>query len=62
MRIPETNSNFGFNLSLWDRIFAHFRSEPEEGQLGLTIGIEKFRDPDELRIDRMLTQPFRNEG
>lgn len=55
----ETNSNFGFNLSLWDRLFGTYRAEPAAGQLGMTIGIEQFRDPAEQRLDRMLTQPFR---
>lgn len=55
----ETNSNFGFNLSLWDRLFGTYRAEPAAGQVGMTIGIEQFRDPAEQRLDRMLTQPFR---
>ncbi len=55
----ETNSNFGFNLSLWDRLFGTYRAEPAAGQVGMTIGIEQFRDPTEQRLDRMLTQPFR---
>jgi len=55
----ETDSNFGFNLSLWDRLFGTYRREPAAGQLGMTIGIDAFREPRELRLDRMLTQPFR---
>jgi hypothetical protein len=27
----------------------------------MTIGIEQFRDPRELRLDRMLVQPFRDD-
>ena len=55
----ETDSNFGFNLSVWDRVFGTYRARPEAGQLEMTIGIPKFRDASELRLDRMLTQPFR---
>src|SRR5712692_7841410 len=55
----ETNSNFGFNLPWWDRLFGTYRHEPSAGQEGMTIGIEQFRDPRELRLDRMLFQPFR---
>lgn len=55
----ETNSNFGFNLPWWDRLFGTYRAEPAAGQLGMTIGIEQFRDVSEQRLDRMLTQPFR---
>lgn len=57
----ETDSNYGFNLSIWDRIFGTYREEPEAGQEGMTIGIELFRDPAELRLDRMLLQPLRED-
>jgi sterol desaturase/sphingolipid hydroxylase (fatty acid hydroxylase superfamily) len=57
----ETDSNFGFNLPWWDRLFGTYRAEPEAGHTAMTIGIPAFRDPGELRIDRMLTQPFRND-
>ena len=58
----ETDSNFGFNLPWWDRLFGTYRAQPEAGHTGMTIGIPAFRDPGELRIDRMLTQPFRNDS
>jgi sterol desaturase/sphingolipid hydroxylase (fatty acid hydroxylase superfamily) len=57
----ETDSNFGFNLPWWDRLFGTYRAQPEAGHAGMTIGIPAFRDPAELRIDRLLTQPFRND-
>ncbi len=57
----ETNSNFGFNLPWWDRMFGTYRAQPQAGHQGMTIGIEQFRDPRELRLDRMLTQPFRDD-
>lgn len=59
--VHETNSNFGFNLPWWDWLFGTYRAEPAAGQEGMIIGIEQFREADELRLDRMLTQPFRNE-
>jgi sterol desaturase/sphingolipid hydroxylase (fatty acid hydroxylase superfamily) len=55
----ETNSNFGFNLPWWDRLFGTYRDQPVAGHTGMTVGIEQFRDPGELRLDRMLLQPFR---
>src|SRR6185369_7583676 len=55
----ETNSNFGFNLPWWDRLFGTYRAQPAAGHEGMTIGIAQFRDPSELRLDRMLLQPFR---
>ncbi len=55
----ETDSNFGFNLSVWDRIFGTYRAQPEEGHLGMTIGLPIYRDEIENRLDRLITQPFR---
>jgi sterol desaturase/sphingolipid hydroxylase (fatty acid hydroxylase superfamily) len=54
----ETDSNFGFNLPWWDRLFRTYRPQPEAGHEAMTLGIEQFRDPRDLRLDRMLTQPF----
>jgi sterol desaturase/sphingolipid hydroxylase (fatty acid hydroxylase superfamily) len=55
----ETDSNFGFNLPWWDRLFRTYQAQPEAGHEGMTVGIEQFRDPGELRLDRMLLQPLR---
>jgi len=57
----ETDSNFGFTVSWWDRLFGTYRPQPAAGQDAMTIGIPLFRDPSDLRLDRMLLQPFRRE-
>ena len=57
----ETNSNFGFNLPWWDRLFGTYRAQPAAGHEAMTIGIEQFRDARELGLDRMLLQPFRGD-
>jgi sterol desaturase/sphingolipid hydroxylase (fatty acid hydroxylase superfamily) len=57
----ETDSNFGFNFPWWDRIFGSYRPQPEAGHETMTLGLEEFRDGKELRLDRMLTQPFRED-
>jgi len=54
----ETNSNFGFNSPWWDRLLGTYRAEPRAGHLGMTIEINQFRDIQDLRLDRMLVQPF----
>lgn len=59
VRSVETNSNFGFNLPWWDRLFGTYRAQPEDGHGNMTIGVPQFRDVSEQRLDRMLTQPFR---
>ncbi len=58
----ETNSNFGFNLPWWDRLFGTYRAQPAAGHEDMTIGIEQFRDSRELGLDRMLLQPFRGNA
>lgn len=58
----ETNSNFGFNLPWWDRLFGTYRAQPVAGHENMTIGIEQFRDSRELGLDRMLVQPFRQDA
>jgi sterol desaturase/sphingolipid hydroxylase (fatty acid hydroxylase superfamily) len=55
----ETNSNFGFNLPWWDRLFGTYRPQPVAGHEAMTLGVAAFRDPSELRLDRMLLQPLR---
>jgi sterol desaturase/sphingolipid hydroxylase (fatty acid hydroxylase superfamily) len=58
----ETNSNFGFNLPWWDRLFGTYRAQPRAGHDAMTIGIHGHRDPREVaRLDGMLLLPFRGE-
>lgn len=55
----ETNSNFGFNLPWWDRLFGTYRAQPIAGHRAMTIGVDAFRARDDLRLDRLLVQPLR---
>lgn len=57
----ETHSNFGFFLSIWDRIFSTYRDQPQSGHDNVKIGIPAFQTAQEQRIDKMLSQPFRSE-
>ena len=55
----EANSNFGFNLPWWDRIFATYRDQPRAGHKQMLIGIKSYRDPGQVdRIVGMLVLPF----
>ncbi len=56
--IRETNSNFGFNLSVWDRLFGTYRDQPARGHDGMTIGLARFRDSRRLTLTRLLALPF----
>jgi sterol desaturase/sphingolipid hydroxylase (fatty acid hydroxylase superfamily) len=55
----EFNMNFGFNLSLWDRLFGTYKAQPDQGHEGMTIGLNQFRGPTEHHLHNMLSQPFR---
>ena len=56
---PLVNSNFGFNLPWWDRIFGTYVAQPPEGHLEMEIGLEEFRDPKQVdRLPGMLLFPF----
>lgn len=58
----ETDSNFGFNLPLWDRLFGTYRAQPRAGHPAMTIGIPDFRDPGQCsRLPGMLALPFRGD-
>jgi len=55
----EANSNFGFNLSIWDRIFGTYIAQPRAGHEGMTIGIHKYREPKQVSwLPGMLALPF----
>jgi sterol desaturase/sphingolipid hydroxylase (fatty acid hydroxylase superfamily) len=54
----ETNSNFGFNLTWWDRLLGTYREQPRFGHEEMTIGLRQFRDRDRLGLGRMLVLPI----
>lgn len=57
--IDETNSNFGFNLSCWDRVFGTYRDQPRSGHRGMKIGIPQFHQPRQISwLPGILMMPF----
>ncbi|WP_370453458.1 sterol desaturase family protein, partial [Hyphomonas sp. GM-8P] len=40
----EHDTNFGFCLSLWDRIFGTYTSEPQDGHIDMKIGLSDQQD------------------
>ena len=55
----ETDSNFGFNLPWWDRLFGTYRAQPQEGHDGMTIGLRSYQDDQPQQLGWMLIMPFR---
>ena len=56
--IHETNSNYGFNLPWWDRLFGTYKDQPDKGHTDMIIGLSQFRDPRKLTLPRLLILPF----
>jgi sterol desaturase/sphingolipid hydroxylase (fatty acid hydroxylase superfamily) len=56
-RVIETNSNFGFSVSWWDRLCGTYRAQPMLGQVGMDIGLSEYRTP--LHLGQLLLLPFR---
>ncbi|MEX2496293.1 MAG: sterol desaturase family protein [Woeseia sp.] len=58
----ETDSNFSFHLSVWDRLFHSYRRDPRDGHLHMTIGLDEFRDDREQTLIALLLNPFRSHS
>jgi len=56
--IRETNSNYGFNLPWWDRLFGTYCHQPAKGHADMTIGLTQFRDSGKLTLPWLLILPF----
>jgi len=55
----ETNSNYGFNFSFWDRLFATYIEQPEAGHDKMRIGLQDYDGPKTSRLGWALILPFR---
>jgi len=56
--IRETNSNFGFNLPWWDRLFGTYRPQPAAGHEKMTIGLSTYRNSQFLTFLSLIKMPF----
>ena len=54
----ETNSNFGFNLSIWDRLFHSYVAQPEHGHDGMRVGLSEFQSGRADSLKGLLIMPF----
>ncbi len=58
MEETESNSNFGFFISAWDRLFGTYLAEPREGHEVMQIGVKNFRKPHWQNLRWLLYLPF----
>jgi len=58
IRRQEHDSNFGFALSVWDRLFGTYAAQPGGGHEGMTVGLQ-WQDRRPARLGWSLLLPFR---
>ena len=56
----ETDSNYGFNLSIWDRLCGTYQAQPEAGHDNMTIGLSEYQDMRPTQLGWSLALPFRS--
>ena len=58
--IPETNSNFGFNLSIWDRLFGSYTQDAKKGDDAIKLGLKEYSSPQtNTGLKALLLMPFK---
>ncbi|MEM9578849.1 MAG: sterol desaturase family protein [Pseudomonadota bacterium] len=55
----EHDSNYGFALSIWDRIFGTYIAQPAAGHDAMTVGLQ-WQDDRPSKLSWSLTLPFRS--
>jgi sterol desaturase/sphingolipid hydroxylase (fatty acid hydroxylase superfamily) len=55
----EHDANYGFNLSVWDRVFGTYVAQPAAGHQNMTIGLAQCQDEGPTRLGWSLAFPFR---
>jgi len=58
----ETNSNYGFNISLWDRLFQSYHAQPDAGHHKMIIGLAQYQQQPTYPLLLMLRLPFVGNG
>lgn len=56
--MQETNSNYGFSFSWWDRILGTYKAQPQEGHDKMKIGLNGYHDDRSLKLSALLMMPF----
>jgi len=63
MEAAEANSNFGFNLPWWDRLFGTYRDRSRLSQESMAIGVHGLTGSDEaVKLTGLLALPFAGAG
>ncbi|NOQ93748.1 MAG: sterol desaturase family protein [Methylophaga sp.] len=55
----ETDSNYGFSISIWDRLFASYIDQPQQGHDKMTIGLSQYQHVTDVNMPQLLLMPFK---
>ena len=55
----EHDMNYGFNLSIWDRLFGTYKAQPHDGHVDMVIGQKSHLNEDPTKLGWSLRLPFR---
>jgi len=58
----ETNSNYGFSTSLWDRLFKSYIPQPSQGHDDMVIGLQEHQDNSPSNLIWALALPFKRKS
>lgn len=58
----ETDSNYGFSVSCWDRLCKTYTAKPKLPQTSMIIGLDTYRKQDELGFMQCLHIPFKTQA
>jgi sterol desaturase/sphingolipid hydroxylase (fatty acid hydroxylase superfamily) len=60
--VSETDSNFGFNLPIWDKLFGSYADEAKHGDDGIKLGLKEYPGPEtNTNLIALLLMPFRRK-
>jgi sterol desaturase/sphingolipid hydroxylase (fatty acid hydroxylase superfamily) len=60
--VSETDSNFGFNLSVWDRLFGSYTDAAKNGDDGIKIGLKEYPSAkSNSNLINLLLMPFKSK-
>lgn len=60
IEMNETNSNYGFNISIWDRSLGTYIHDGLKPQPEIVIGIPEYRTPDQVSLLKLVMMPFQS--
>jgi len=56
----EMDSNYGFSISCWDRLFRSYTKNPQQPQTDFKLGLSHLRDPEQINFIKLLSLPFKS--